>query len=562
MTNKKLGGTIRILTLYGALSVFAAVAPARDARVGTCVTTDTMSVVFAAGTPRSEIDRVINRIRTAERSRRTSLNSNDYQANARWSLTMFGNTGSIGTSARFGYSFVPDGTVVPDYGLGGGPSQLFGTFTSQFGSQALWQQKFRQMFDGWSNISGITYTQIPDDGAPLHFYPGQVGQRGDLRIACIPMTDPFVLAYNFFPNVGDMVINANFNWAAPGQDYRFLRNVLGHEHGHGMGLGHVMPMNETKLMEPVLTTAFDGPRNDDIQGCQFLYGDRVEDNDDIGHATHLGTASSGMTVDLLAVERPADRDWYLIEIPAGSTLSVRAEPVGEAYLVGAQGGPSPMLRDNRRINDLRISAYQSDGVTFIGSSNSAGLGFPETLGSIPRPTNGEISLKIDVSTIAEDIQRYRLVFSLESATTTFVPNTLTILLGNVTSGNLGSLQRSDDNRLKVQPAGRAPFEFEVTSQSTILNPTTLVFGFEGSSSSNSILRKISLFDYVAGVWVEIDSSQGPMIEQTFEFNLTNPARFVSSTGQMKARLFCDQNGPVLAFPWETSTDFLFWRVAQ
>jgi hypothetical protein len=562
MRNKISGGTIRALTLIGTFAALAVTSAARDTRVGMCVTTDTMSVVFAAGTPRPEMDRVLNRIRQFERTNRSFVNTNDYQADGRWTLTSYGNTGSIGTSARFGYSFVPDGTIVPNSGLGTGPSQLFGTFTSQFGSQALWKQKFRQMFDGWSNVSGITYLEVSDDGAPLHFFPGQIGRRGDLRISCISLEEPFVLAYNFFPNNGDMVINADFNWGAPAQDYRFLRNTLGHEHGHGMGLGHVMPMSETKLMEPVLTTAFDGPRNDDIQGCQFLYGDRVEDNDDIGHATQLGVASSGMTVDLLAVERPADRDWFLVEIPVGSTLTVRAEPVGEAYLVGAQGGPPPMLRDNRRINDLRISAYQSDGVTFIGSSNSAGLGFAETLGSIPRPTNGVISLKIDVSTIAEDIQRYRLVFSLDTATTTFVPNTLTVLLGTVTSGNLGSLQRSDDNRLKVQPAGRAPFEFEVTSQSTILNPSSIVFGFEGSSSSNSILRIIRLFDFQANAWVQISSAQGPMIEQTFEFPLTNPARFVSATGEMRARLFCDQNGPVLAFPWETSTDFLFWRIGQ
>jgi hypothetical protein len=114
----------------------------------------------------------------------------------------------------------------------------------------------------------------------------------------------------------------------------------------------------------------------------------------------------------------------------------------------------------------------------------------------------------------------------------------------------------------VQPAGRAPFEFEVTSQSTILNPSSIVFGFEGSSSSNSILRIIRLFDFQANAWVQISSAQGPMIEQTFEFPLTNPARFVSATGEMRARLFCDQNGPVLAFPWETSTDFLFWRIGQ
>lgn len=561
MRTYDLRGLIRALPLVGVFALGAA-ASAQTVHAGECVTTDTMSVVFAAGTPGPEIARIVANIRRYEGSNRHLFYGVDYQAEQRWTLTSYGNTGSIGTACRFGYSFVPDGTVVPNSGLGTGPSVLNSTFTSQFGSQALWRQKFRQMFDAWGNVSGLRYDEVSDDGAPLHFYPGQIGRRGDLRISSIVLDEPNVLAYNFFPNNGDMVINAYWNWSSPANDYRFLRNTLGHEHGHGMGLGHVMPLNDTKLMEPVLSTAFDGPKNDDIQGCQFLYGDRVEDNDDIGHATDIGVASSGMTVDLLAIERPADRDWFLVEIPAGNTLTVRAEPVGEAYLVGAQGGPPPILRDNRRINDLRITAYQSDGVTFIGSSNSAGMGFPETLQSIARPTNGVVSVKIDVSTIAEDIQRYRLVFSLDSATTTFVPNSLTVLLGTVTSGNLAALQHSDDIRLKVQPAGRAPFEFEVTSASTILNPTTMVFGFEGSSSSNNVRRIIRLYDYDAGVWVEISSALGPTIEQTFEFNLTNPGRFVSASGEMRARLHCFADGPVLVWPWETSTDYLYWRVGQ
>ena len=562
MRTLELAKSLRSLAVAGAALVFIVSASAQSPVPGECVTTATRSVMFVAGTPQSEIDRVISKIRRSEGDVQI-----DYEPGGRWTLTMFGNTGSIGTPGRFGYSFVPDGTEVPESGLGFGPSVLQSPFTSQFGSANLWRQKFRQMFDSWENVSGLRYEEVSDDGAPLHFFPGQIGRRGDLRISGIVMTEPAVLAYNFFPNNGDMVINTFHNWGASANDYRFFRNVAAHEHGHGMGLGHVMPMNETKLMEPVLSTVFDGPQSDDIQGCQFLYGDILEDNDDPAHSTDVGLVSSGQAIELIAIERPSDRDWFLVEIPEGFNLTVRAEPVGSSYLVGPQGGPPPALRNSRAINNLRLSAYLSDGVTLLGTSNVGGLGFPETLQSIARPANGMVQVKVDVSTIAEDIQRYRLVFLLDGATTTFSPNNYFVIRGSEVSGGLFGLQASDDVRLKMLPRAltqlqRDFIEFEVMTTSTITNPTAIVLGYEGSASSSNVLRTIHAFDYVAGTYVLVNQAQSNMIEQTFEFNLANPARFVGPGGEMKMKVHSIANGPIFTYPYDSATDWVYWRLSQ
>ena len=45
------------------------------------------------------------------------------------------------------------------------------------------------------------------------------------------------------------------NWASSGGTYRFLRNVVMHEHGHGLGFQHTCPANGTKLMEPFIDTS-------------------------------------------------------------------------------------------------------------------------------------------------------------------------------------------------------------------------------------------------------------------------------------------------------------------
>ena len=55
-------------------------------------------------------------------------------------------------------------------------------------------------------------------------------------------------------------------------DFRSLRNVLTHEHGHGIGIKHSIPQNGTKLMEPALALEFDGPQEDDIRAAQYASG--------------------------------------------------------------------------------------------------------------------------------------------------------------------------------------------------------------------------------------------------------------------------------------------------
>jgi hypothetical protein len=123
------------------------------------------------------------------------------------------------------------------------------------GNTTLWQNQFRNSFARWSQVAGLRYTEVSDDGAA---FPNSAGSatapRGDVRIGGRNLDGAGgVLAFNYFPNTGDMVIDTSENWQSSTNSYRFLRNVVMHEHGHGMGLLHVVPVTETKLMEPYLS---------------------------------------------------------------------------------------------------------------------------------------------------------------------------------------------------------------------------------------------------------------------------------------------------------------------
>ena len=165
----------------------------------------------------------------------------------RWSSTASGRTGSYGDPITLTWSFVPDGTTISDEG----PSDLISFLDHTFGAgpgdtdltRRPWFASFEQSFDRWGQLGGITFVYEPnDDGVSHATSSGQLGIRGDVRIGGVYIDGPSsVLAYNFFPNNGDMVLDtgdASF-YSNSSNNFRRLRNVVMHEHGHGMGINHV-----------------------------------------------------------------------------------------------------------------------------------------------------------------------------------------------------------------------------------------------------------------------------------------------------------------------------------
>jgi hypothetical protein len=258
-----------------------------------------------------------------------------------------------------------------------------------YGSQAGWMPVLQSVFDRWSELTGLRYVhELNDDGAPFPTSAGVLGVRGDLRLSghLIDGTAGIV-AYNFYPNLGDMVLDTGDGVLQnTGSNSLMLRNVLAHEHGHGMGLPHVCPINRTKLMEPLLTTAFDGPQHDDIVAANRGYGDRYEDADTPGTATPLGSAPSALEVDGLSVDDPGDVDYFSFTVGSDGNVTVSVVPVGDSYLSGPQlsgGGCSQgTLIDTTSIQDLSVEILDQDGSTVLASVDANGPGLSETLANV------------------------------------------------------------------------------------------------------------------------------------------------------------------------------------
>jgi hypothetical protein len=339
------------------------------------------SFCFAPNTPEEEVLRLVNRIYN---------NPLSYISSSRWTSTATGTTGGQGDPTVLTYSFVPDGITVPDdpppNGYGNQTNNINAMMIAKFGSVANGKAKFRQVFNEWQNLTGLTYIEeTNDDGAALFSSPGVLGVRGDIRISAIPMDGSSgVLAYNYFPNTGDMVLDNAESWQSSSNDYRYFRNVVAHEAGHGIGLSHVCPDDCQFLMEPFICTAYDGPQHDDIRGGQRQYGDTCETNNTAATATSLGSPANGLTtMTNLSIDDNADTDYYSFTVPANRQITITVTPTGQFFDQCAQtqactcaGSDTVRTTDDQ---DLILRLYGTNGTTVLAEASINGAGQAEII---------------------------------------------------------------------------------------------------------------------------------------------------------------------------------------
>jgi hypothetical protein len=318
---------------------------------------------------------------------------------ARWTKTAT-NGGNLrqGDPTTLTWSIVPDGTMIPGYsGESASASNLKTFLNGIYGSQANWLPIFESIFNSWGDKTGITYVYEPnDDGTgwtSSGVSAGFLGTRGDLRIAGHRIDGNYnVLAYNFFPDQGDMVIDtSDVTFRDTSQNSRTLRNTLAHEHGHGLGLRHVCPMNETKLLEPYLSLKFDGPQHDDVLAANRAYGDNLEHNDSMAVATDLGKLNAGSNVNYagLSIDDDLDRDFLKFQVDSRLSVSVTVQPAGHSYLSGPQNMDGSCSAgstyDSLSRQDLGMEILDGTGAS-VATANAHPAGIAETLSNIALPT--------------------------------------------------------------------------------------------------------------------------------------------------------------------------------
>lgn len=376
---------------------------------------------FAPGTPLDHLDQVYQRLQ--DHFEKISLAPPSFlkhQIGTSWFSTATDGSGlAQGDPITLTWSVVPDGTPITS-GAGEPPaaSNLRAFLNGIYGSMPDWLPLFQQVFDRWGELAGITYIYVDyDDSAELPSFDGQLGVRADIRIGGHFIDgNSNIVAYNYYPDWGDMVIDtADNTFANKASNSLMLRNTVAHEHGHGLGFAHVCPIDQTKLMEPFISWLFDGPQHDDILAANRNYGDRFEHDDTPATAAPLGEFGSTTEANL-SVDSNTDTDVYSFIVDADGEVDVTITPTGKTYLEGPQNPNGTCTAgssyDTLTIQDLAVRVLDVDGSTELASADLGGVGEAEILVDVTL-TSGAGTYYVEVTGDATDVaQLYELSMTL------------------------------------------------------------------------------------------------------------------------------------------------------
>ncbi|QOJ14466.1 MAG: immunoglobulin domain-containing protein [Planctomycetia bacterium] len=462
---------------------------------------------------------------------------------------------SQGTPIALTWSLVPDGLFIPS-GVGepGASSTLFNSMDLKFGgNRALWIQRIGQSFDRWAAVSGLSFTRVTngtddwDDGAS--WGSGNSAQRGHIRIASKVIDGSNgTLAYADFPSGGDIVLDSGENWQSSSNSHRFLRNVMMHELGHSLGMFHVCPLANTRLMEPLLITSFDGPRHDDIRAAHRLYGDDDESNDTSGTATDLGTLAAGGTINRgtlpnpltgsnpansssLSLDAQADVDFYKFAITGSRTVSVTVTPVGQTYDNSQQNGNGSCSSGNQinsqSFGNLAIQLRDTNGSTVLASADVNPAGSGETISSFTLTAAGTYFVRVFTASALTQSQMYTLS----------VTATATCVQPSITS-------QPDSETLCVG----SPVTFSVTATGT--EPLSYQWrkggvDIGGATSSSHTIPSVAAGD-VGNYTVFISNACGNTTSAVATLSVQNPPGIVTQPSSAIACVGADSAFTVLA----------------
>ncbi|MCC6320679.1 MAG: matrixin family metalloprotease [Phycisphaerales bacterium] len=314
-----------------------------------------------------------------------------------WSGNSAQGASSRAARATLRYSFPPDGIA---WGGEASPNDLNAAITARFGAGNVdrGRELIRQALAGWRRVAGLTYNEVNDSGSAFSTSGSAPATVGDIRIGSIPQDGVFgVLAYNFFPTGGgDMTLDTNdfsgSSFWSSSNNYRFLRNVAAHEHGHGLGYFHVVPCNDTKLMEPSASSAFDVQQIDEIRGSQRNYGDRFAGNNSAATATDFGNLTTPIVKSIVhrnlstngtAGVGGTGTDWFKFTLSSAQNVVVNVTPTGGSYTEGQQssgcsGTTSTVVAS--QAGNLNVELRDAAGTTVVRTADAAGAaGVAETI---------------------------------------------------------------------------------------------------------------------------------------------------------------------------------------
>ena len=355
----------------------------------------------------------------------------------RWTRTATNGTNiKMGDPTTLTWSLPADGVTTDNEDNPDAPNDLrafldntFGAGTGSDLTQRPWFRLFQDSLHRLEELAGLTYVYTTaDDGVAMRAgNRGILNVRADVRIMGKNIDDPSnTLAYNGFPNDGDMTIDTSDTAFLSNNvnDFRAFRNVLMHEFMHGLGVEHVESSDADLLMEPFAVDTSDGPQLDDILAIQRLYGDPLEKLGgntfstaiDLGNIPTAGSVSRGTSgdstivdrseTDFVSIDDESDDDFYKFAVDSAGSVTITLTPRGASYMAGPENG-TEISFNSKNQGDLTVKLLGEDGVTVLETQNAGGTGSEEVIQDFMLSSPGTYFIQVTSSTI-DKVQLYGL----------------------------------------------------------------------------------------------------------------------------------------------------------
>lgn len=127
---------------------------------------------------------------------------------------------------------------------------------------------------------------------------------------------------------------------------------------------------------------------------------------------------------------------------------------------------------------------------------------------------------------------------------TFAPASIAVTAGTLVSGNVASLQSSNNAYVTLQATARNPMQLTLDAQATRAAASQLRFAIETSAQGSATQQEIALFDFNANTWAVVDTRSATTADAIATVTIaSNPTRFLHPvTRAVRARVTFTPSG--------------------
>ena len=150
-----------------------------------------------------------------------------------------------------------------------------------------------------------------------------------------------------------------------------------------------------------------------------------------------------------------------------------------------------------------------------------------------------------------------------------MPTSFQRIRGTMVGGNnVSAVQLSDNVKMEVRPGVtfttvQDSIELIFVGNVPLMPLSSINLKVESSATSSSIRIEIDMWDYVAGSWFTVRSTNSSGTDTLYQHNRADWERFRNAaTGEVRARVRYKAIGPTLSYPWTARLDWVHWTLSD